>query len=56
MHNYTIDNLRYIIRYYRGSKDASERLIRLRASCELIRRNKVIQNYKQAHYGPNKGR
>lgn len=55
MSKLTIDNLRHIVRHYKGSKDANERLIRLKASSELIRRIKVIQNYKLSHNETNKG-
>ncbi len=38
----TLDGLKQTIRHYKGSQDVSERLLRFRCSCELLRRNALI--------------
>lgn len=37
----TLSSLKHIIRHYKGSQDPEERLLRLRASSEYIRRTKL---------------
>ena len=42
----TIENLKHIIRHYKGTDDADKRLLRLQANTELVNRWKAIRAFK----------
>lgn len=46
MTNLTIENLKHIIRAYKGTEDTNERRLRLAAHNELTRRWSVIRAFK----------